>query len=269
MRSEIQKRLLSGGDTPLVCVSLTGRSEEEILAQAEGASLSEADMAEWRADLYCGLFSPEGKALFSGTEEDKEKLSEMLLKIRKHLGEKGLLLTVRTKKEGGEADCLPDIYAGIIEAAAEVKTADGKPAADAADIELSSGGILEKVLPCLAESGIVSVLSCHDFQKTPSADEIEETVRKMDSAGADVMKMAFMPEKEEDVDRIYYIADIIKNGLAERPYILISMGSLGERTRTDKVLGSILTFGALSDEQASAPGQISVSELRAAIGSAD
>ena len=67
MRSEIQKRLLSGGDTPLVCVSLTGRSEEEILAQAEGASLSEADMAEWRADLYCGLFSPEGKALFSGT----------------------------------------------------------------------------------------------------------------------------------------------------------------------------------------------------------
>ena len=66
------------------------------------------------------------------------------------------------------------------------------------------------------------------------------------------------------------LAEKIKNGLTERPYILISMGELGVRTRTDAAaLGSVLTFGALSDEQASAPGKIAVSKLRAAIGSAD
>ncbi|MDO1592177.1 type I 3-dehydroquinate dehydratase, partial [Pseudomonas aeruginosa] len=43
------------------------------------------------------------------------------------------------------------------------------------------------------------VMSNHDFQKTPSQDEIEKRLLKQDQMGADVLKIAVMPKSKQDV----------------------------------------------------------------------
>ena len=42
-------------------------------------------------------------------------------------------------------------------------------------------------------------MSNHDFQKTPSQDEIEKRLLKQDQMGADVLKIAVMPKSKQDV----------------------------------------------------------------------
>ena len=89
-----------GEGLPAICVPLTGATKEEVLAQAEQAALSEADIAEWRADL-CG-------EVMAGTCG----IPHVIREISERLGDKALLFTMRTKKEGGAADIDEEAYKG-------------------------------------------------------------------------------------------------------------------------------------------------------------
>ena len=93
--------------------------------------------------------------------------------------------------------------------------------------------------------------------------DLEALAETLDKTGGDIAKIAVMPQSTEDVERIRALADKIKNGLMKKPYLIISMGESGKETRLDAgALGSVMTFGALTEKQLSAPGQVTVSELK-------
>ncbi|EPC9037185.1 type I 3-dehydroquinate dehydratase, partial [Shigella sonnei] len=105
------------------------------------------------------------------------------------------------------------------------------------------------------------VMSNHDFHKTPEAEEIIARLRKMQSFDADIPKIALMPQSTSDVLTLLTATLEMQEQYADRPIITMSMAKTGVISRlAGEVFGSAATFGAV--KKASAPGQISVNDLR-------
>jgi len=104
-------------------------------------------------------------------------------------------------------------------------------------------------------------MSNHDFHKTPAKEEIVKRLTKMQELGADVPKIALMPESKTDVLTVLAATLEVSEKIADRPIITMSMSKTGVISRlAGEVFGSAATFGAV--QKASAPGQISVTDLR-------
>jgi 3-dehydroquinate dehydratase-1 len=83
----------------------------------------------------------------------------------------------------------------------------------------------------------------------------------MDSLGADIPKVAYMPQGEEDVHAVIQAAHAASE-FCDKPFIALSMGEEGLPSRIcSGASGSAVTFASLSGQ--SAPGQINVSDMRA------
>lgn len=83
----------------------------------------------------------------------------------------------------------------------------------------------------------------------------------MQDTGFDISKIAVMPRDREDVLELLFASASMQEDWADRPYITMSMGDLGEVTRIcGSFSGSCVTFGTLG--KASAPGQIEAEALR-------
>ncbi len=83
----------------------------------------------------------------------------------------------------------------------------------------------------------------------------------METLGADILKLAVMPETSEDVlDLLQTTAQISAQTM--HPIITMSMGKLGVISRiSGATFGSAVTFATVG--QASAPGQIPLDKMRA------
>lgn len=76
-----------------------------------------------------------------------------------------------------------------------------------------------------------------------------------------MLKIAVMPTNAADVLTLLDASNTMKEQYANRPIITMSMSGKGVISRlAGEVFGSALTFGAA--KKASAPGQVSVAELR-------
>lgn len=225
-----------GEGLPKICVPLTGRGTPALLSEVQEVRDLPADLFEWRADCFFGEFS------------------QALPALRESLG-KPLLCTLRTKREGGNTDLSPEEY----EQAVEKLMALG--GFQLLDIELSCGTERVRRLEKLArEAGVGVVLSRHDFQKTPSEEELFQTLKLMKELGADLPKLAVMPQTPRDV--LNLLSATCRAREAFGPVITMAMGDLGRVSRVSgEVFGSCLTFGA--GRSASAPGQIDTEDLRA------
>lgn len=107
------------------------------------------------------------------------------------------------------------------------------------------------------------VASNHDFHATPGVDEIVDRLASMEAMGADVAKIAVMPQSAADVVTLID-ATQRRFGEARIPLITMSMGTLGAVTRVGGgVFGSAATFATVGE--ASAPGQLPAAEVRAAL----
>ena len=105
-----------------------------------------------------------------------------------------MLFTIRTRREGGEADLSADQYLKVVSDAIR----DEK--ADLVDVEISHGDDIAFMLISLAhEFGIKTIASSHDFSQTPKKEQIIMTLCKMQELEADIPKMAVMPQRERDV----------------------------------------------------------------------
>lgn len=230
-----------GDGIPKICVPITGKNDAEILSEASLLLTQPCDMAEWRADWFDEV-------------DDLEKTMTVLKKLRQILGEKPLLFTFRTLQEGGEKELPAPDYVRLIQTAASSRLAD------LVDIELFS---LKEELPALISyvhevSGKV-ILSSHDFQKTPSYEELLFRLAKMEELGADISKIAVMPQNKKDVLTLLSVTEE-RSLRAMRPVITMSMSEMGLISRLcGEVFGSAVTFGSV--RKASAPGQIPADQL--------
>jgi 3-dehydroquinate dehydratase-1 len=83
----------------------------------------------------------------------------------------------------------------------------------------------------------------------------------MQELGADLPKIALMPNSPADVLCLLTATEEMASKYATKPLVTMSMGGLGSISRlSGEVFGSSMTFGTAG--KSSAPGQISVNELK-------
>ena len=125
----------------------------------------------------------------------------------------------------------------------------------------TAASVLEKVIKTAHECGVKVIASNHDFRKTPPKAELISRMRKMQELGADISKIAVMPQSTEDVLTLLSATEEMRRCYADRPVITMSMAATGVISRVcGEVFGSALTFGAVG--KASAPGQMGAGELK-------
>ena len=166
--------------------------------------------------------------------------------------EKLLLVTFRTKAEGGEAALTPQQYASFCEAVC----ASG--CADLLDIEFfPNQEHLSALIEQAHRAGTAVVCSSHDFHKTPPRAEMVARLTAMQQAGADLPKLAVMPCSPSDVLELLAATAEMAERHPETPVITMSMGALGAVSRLcGEAFGSAMTFA--NPGQASAPGQVAL-----------
>ena len=240
------RKIVFGEGRPKICVPITGRTREEIALRTAELKAAKPDLAEWRADWYEEVF-------------DRKKLESMLVWLRKELGELPLLVTFRTKEEGGEQSVSLEDYAAFL------RTVLMSGQADLIDVELFRGEmLLQDICKEAKVQGVKVIASSHDFEKTPAKEEILARLIRMQDCGADLLKLAVMPRDAGDVLTLLSATWEMKEQYAKQPVVTMSMGAKGAVSRlAGEVFGSVMTFGSAG--VASAPGQVSVPELKAAL----
>jgi len=131
-----------------------------------------------------------------------------------------------------------------------------------ADIELAAAPELRARLLLTAKQCKSRVIvSRHDFVSTPSSARLQSTLTEMQASGADIGKIVVTAASPGDALRI--LALQTEAAAAGFPLCAFAMGAAGTITRLATLhLGGFMTYAALSPEQATAPGQLTVHELR-------
>ena len=247
MNTVIVRNIEIGAGIPKICVPIVGVTREEILAAAETIKSTKADVVEWRVDWYEDIFD------FAKTEETMKALREVL-------GETPILFTFRTSKEGGEKSIETETYVELNQNAAKTGLVD------LVDVEAFTGDdAVKAVVETAHANGVKVIASNHDFHKTPAKDEIVSRLRKMQELGADIPKIAVMPQNKKDVLTLLSATEEMESEYADRPIITMSMSGTGVISRLcGEVFGSALTFGAVG--KVSAPGQMGIEDLTTVLG---
>lgn len=235
-----------GQGIPKICVPLTGKTKEEVERMAsEAGKLPEADLAEWRADYFDGHTSV-------------SSVREVLGAIQACCPGLPLITTFRSAREGGFSRLSDELYASLVTAACRMGVW-------AVDLELSRGEEqVRKLIELCRSYGTVVILSSHEFRRTPSVHTMTARLEKMYEWGADLCKLAVMPENARDTLRLMEAALIMKEKHPDALLVTMAMGEAGKISRiAGERFASCLTFGSAGNE--SAPGQIPVRKLRCAM----
>lgn len=131
------------------------------------------------------------------------------------------------------------------------------------DIELLAAPEFRlKILAKAKEVGAQVVISSHDFTTTPDSSLLEERLEQMMASGADIAKIVVTAH---DATQCLRILSLQEKAMARNfPLSAFAMGTAGAISRLATLyLGGCMTYAALSPEQATAPGQLSVQELQA------
>ncbi len=224
-------------------VPITAKTKEQALAQAQViANTADADLAEFRIDLLS--FASDTKQVIALGHE-----------LKKILGHKPMIATIRTKNEGGQLEISDADYGKTYQAYLK------NPFMDWLDVEMfRDQKVVSEIVQKAHQKKVLVVMSNHDFQKTPSQDEIEKRLLKQDQMGADILKIAVMPKSKQDVFTLMNATLKVSQQIT-KPLLTMSMGQLGTISRVATAnMGGSYSFGMIG--QASAPGQIDVTKLK-------
>jgi 3-dehydroquinate dehydratase type I len=233
-----------GTGRPKVIVPLTSGTVAELAADIAALDFEVADVVELRFDHFVevGVADETLRALETARENLPDRIP--------------VLFTFRSKSEGGMQEISPDDYEELLALAAE------SGAVDAIDVEMFTElASLERIVNGTHEQGLAVVMSSHDFERTPPREQIVARLTLQQDLGADVVKIAVMPQSPADVLTLLQATDEFVRTKAIRPAITMAMGPLGVISRlAGETFGSAATFG--SQGRVSAPGQVDAHALR-------
>jgi 3-dehydroquinate dehydratase-1 len=214
--------------------------------EAAAVAAKRPDLLEWRIDFFAAI-------------AQTDEVLAAAAAVRSAAAGIPILLTRRAQREGGQA--IPLDEAGVI-AVYEALLVAGH--VDLLDFEMQNAPEdVARVRTLARRHGVPLVLSFHDFQRTPSTEDLESRFAQAERMGADVAKVAVMPQSMADVHRVLGATLQASENLGI-PVISMAMGGLGAVTRLcGGVFGSALTFAV--GAAPSAPGQIAIEEVRAAL----
>lgn len=231
-----------GAGKPKIIVPIVGVTKKDIISEAKTFDAIPVDVVEWRVDWFEHV-------------DDLEKVKEVAAELRSVLKDTPILMTFRTKKEGGEKEISNQDYKTLNVEMAKTGLVD------LIDVEIFTGDeIVKEIISKAHENNVKVVASNHDFFKTPSQSDIVYRLRKMQDMDADIPKIAVMPQNKKDVLTLLAATEEMATNFADRPIITMSMAGTGVISRLcGEAFGSSMTFGAA--KKASAPGQMGVADL--------
>ena len=214
----------------MICIPIMARDTAEAVEKIARANPL-ADLIELRLDAM-----------------ESFHLADMIQKASKPV-----IVTYRSKKEGGHGSIDDETRAGLLLNAIENK-------ADYVDLEYNMPPDLRgQILQNRRESKIVA--SVHVIDSTPSKEELDRIFNDLVGTGADIIKIVTRAKKSEDNLRVMDLIPRAKEmGLK---IIALCMGEEGRISRIASLLfGGYLTFASLDQGNESADGQISVKEMK-------
>ena len=230
-----------GAGVPKIIVPIVAETAGGILEKAREIMSYTFDFLEWRADFYEDVL-------------DAEKLLSTLKALRAVMGEKPILVTIRTKEEGGALALDADTYTALNTAIAQSGDAD------IIDVQIFLGDeVVRKNIDAIHAAGCKVIGSYHSFDGTPAKDDLIQRMRKAQEMGADIPKVAVMPKSTADIITLLDATQEMHNKYADRPLLTMSMADGVISRLSGECFGSAATFGMIG--QASAPGQIPTEQL--------
>ncbi|QQO79091.1 type I 3-dehydroquinate dehydratase [Actinomyces sp. HMT897] len=305
--------VLVGGEVPLLAVSTTAPTLAGCLDQVLAARRAGADVVELRGDLLqevqeagggdprllARLLARAADAVVRALEDADAGAAASPVpgavvgsvpgaapgaaeEAEGRVTRPGVLVTLRTRSQGGGLDLDRSGYRAVLGALAEgYLEGAGLRRPDAVDVEAYCAGLyvpggrdleearadLRLLAGLVHRAGLDVVASCHDLSGTPEEDETMDLLIDMQDDGADVVKLAATPHDAVDVARLLNATACAREILSV-PLVTMSMGEQGAVTRVaGGVFGSALTFvlvpGPDGSWTPSAPGQLPIESVRA------
>ena len=207
-----------------IAIPIFQKDKNAVLKAAKNYIKRGADILELRID---GIANPNSKVV-------KHMIEEINFPI---------IITNRVSSEGGFFKGSEEERIAILKECAEL--------ADYVDIELNTD---LKYIDSIKKTGVKTIVSFHDFEKTPPVDDLL-AILKCEKKLGDIAKIAVMPKNLEDTVIVLAILSRCKNTIA------ISMGELGSYTRIlASKFSSPITFATGGDT--TAPGQIDIETMK-------
>jgi 3-dehydroquinate dehydratase/shikimate dehydrogenase len=219
---------------PKVCVAIGGSSPAELLEKAESAA-RDNPFLELRLDYIPrpGLALP---------------------KIREFAETHPHVVTIGTCRRGASGGK----FKGSISSQLELLGKIAEAGCQLVDVELQTAVHLRPAQLAKLRSKAALVLSFHDFRRT---QKLEETLKKMLAYPADFYKI--VTTATSLYDNVTMMKFLEKHQDAHS-LVGVCMGEQGIISRVLAVrAGSAFTFGALTSNEKTAPGQVTAQELRA------
>jgi len=211
-----------------ICTPVIGKTLNEILKNLDKVQ-EITEMVELRVDYINNL-----------TEKDLKIIREQTIKES--------IFTCRKRSEGG-------LYQGDERSRIKIIRQACGLGFDYVDIELSSIKYFD--LPLDEKSKII--LSFHNFKKTPTVTELQIIRNRMRFCRPDIMKLATMVKKEEDIK---VLLRLLLEKEKDEKMIVLGIGEKGKITRIlGPIMGNYLTYAA-TDYGQSTQGQIDVFDLK-------
>ena len=162
------KNLDIGVGAPKIIVPIVGKTEQELVNEAEFLTQIDFDMVEWRVDHFQHV-------------DDVEKVKQTANKLNSIIGHKPILFTFRTANEGGVYPASVEFYINLN------KQMIKSGLIDLVDIEVFTGDkYVEEIVELAHQNKVLVIASNHDFDKTPPKEEIIARLRKMQDLGVDI-----------------------------------------------------------------------------------
>ncbi len=164
---------------------------------------------------------------------------------------KPLLFTNRPTWEGGHCQLPEKERLATLRQAAE-------GGAHFIDIELrTESSQQQSLIKSIRPTTTKTIISSHDFSTTPSLETLQATLSQMIESGCDIGKIITTAHSSQDVLRVLTLqAEAVELGF---PLSAFCMGAAGKISRFATLyLGGFMSYVAVDELQATAPGQFSV-----------
>lgn len=243
---ELNGKPLGAAGLPAICAPLVGRTREQLVAEAAAVAAKRPDLLEWRVDFFDAI-------------ADTAAVLETATALRAAGSGLPLLFTRRSQREGGEPTGLAEPQAlALYRAICEHR------AADLIDYEMGNDAAHVRALRESSKAhGVALVLSYHNFKETPPLEQLLERFAQAERMGADVAKVAVMPQDPQDVLRLLEATAQASRRLAI-PVVSMAMAALGSVSRLcGGAFGSAMSFAV--GQSSSAPGQMPIEDVRAGL----
>ncbi len=218
---------------PRVCVAVIGSDPAEMIQKAE-ALVRDNTFLEFRLD-----YLPRPALALPRIKQFTE--------YHPHVA---AIATCRRAASGGK-------FRGSIASQLEILTRASAAGCQLVDLELQSAAHCKPAQLQRLRGHAALILSYHDFRATK---KLEETLQKMVALSADFYKI--VTTATTLYDNVLMMKFLEKNG-DRHSLIGLCMGEQGIISRVLGVrAGSVFTFGAVSEDEKTAPGQVTAQELR-------